>query len=68
MYLSDRRPLPVNYNPLLSWKDLPNEGVRFNFFDIIFFEKFDCFMIKVNPIKRAEYSADSCCTNLLGCC
>ena len=24
MYLADRRPLPVNYNPLLSWKDLPN--------------------------------------------
>jgi carnitine O-palmitoyltransferase 2 len=24
MYLSDRRPLPVNYNPCLHWKNLPN--------------------------------------------
>jgi len=28
MYLSDRRPLPVNYNPLLAWKELPNEALN----------------------------------------
>jgi len=28
MYLSDRRPLPVNYNPILTWKELPNEDLN----------------------------------------
>ena len=28
MYLSDRRPLPVNYNPILTWKELPNEALN----------------------------------------
>lgn len=28
MYLSDRRPLPVNYNPVLHWKNLPNPALN----------------------------------------